>query len=344
MGIIFIPKQPWLNVDQMFNEFDKFFIDIIEKLLHAASSDSIKIQFKILIKFTKYSLSEENGEERIVEKVQEEWISIPNIAVTKPDDLINDTVQITFLALIEKYLKNGSGWTIDCILMTEWTIVKYNRITYYHGLGARGKKHNKPKRHKLPADLRIVMKSKGIINVDNKNGDDCFKWAVLSILFYKENIVKRTRMSSYEKWKDELCFDGCKFPMTIPQIKIFENRNTNLAINVYEWIGFNKTSSSGDKLPPLKFLRQCSSKKGINRQIINILKKNDHFYGISNMNRLLNSGLSNRHRKWCERCIRPFHTQAKLDQHRLLCYQAKRQVEIMPLEEKKNLNLKIGKK
>ena len=144
-------------------------------------------------------------------------------------------------------------------------------------------------------------------------------------------------MTSYLRWEHELNFEGTAFPITVGQIPQFEKLNPTLAINIFNWIGNDKLDSYGARLPPLEYIRKCSGKKGQSRTIVNIIKNNDHYYGVVNLNRVLNSG-QKKQRFWCERCIRPFYNQEALTKHRIACYEDKRQVEIMPTPGKNKLN------
>ena len=127
------------------------------------------------------------------------------------------------------------------------------------------------------------------------------------------------------------------FPFTIPQVKAFEAKNRTLAINIFEW-AVKRTDSSGSPLPPLKHLKQCSAKKCQERCIVNILKYKDHYYGITNINRILNFDTNNYNRKWCERCVQPFYRKESLEKHRVVCYQDMGQVETMSSEEEKDFH------
>ena len=101
-----------------------------------------------------------------------------------------------------------------------------------------------------------------------------------------------------------------------------------------------RTHKCGEPLPPLSLLKQCSCKKGQTCRIVNLLMYEDHYYGIVNINRVLNFGTHLAHRVWCDRCIRPFYSKEKLERHRVACYQAMRQVEIMPRAEESDYYFK----
>lgn len=61
------------------------------------------------------------------------------------------------------------------------------------------------------------------------------------------------------------------------------------------------------------------------RQIINVLlvewQGRSHYVGVINLNRLLNNKVTNNHniRYYCQRCLQPSFTQAKLEQHLEMC-------------------------
>ncbi|XP_051168412.1 uncharacterized protein LOC127286142 [Leptopilina boulardi] len=60
--------------------------------------------------------------------------------------------------------------------------------------------------------------------------NECFKWAVLSALH--SNVSHPERVSSYNKFKDELNFEGIEFPVALKNVPKFEKLN-DISINVY---------------------------------------------------------------------------------------------------------------
>ena len=87
--------------------------------------------------------------------------------------------KLLFENKIEEYVHSGSGWNLEQILCLDSTIVKFKRIQRYQGLGAASGSN----KVKLP---KMLTASKAIINVNNKNQVNCFKWAILSVLHYHD--------------------------------------------------------------------------------------------------------------------------------------------------------------
>jgi hypothetical protein len=79
-----------------------------------------------------------------------------------------------------------------------------------------------------------VLRSKGVVNVQNPNDQECFKWSVLNAI---HPVAKHTeRLSNYSKIDHGLDFSGLEFPLKVSDIPKFEREN-NIAIHLY---GYNK--------------------------------------------------------------------------------------------------------
>ena len=108
------------------------------------------------------------------------WILLPSMEVENVEELISKDIVNKFNKIIEQFESYGSNWTFSKIRATEWTIVKYDKLTFYHGLGARGsdRHKNKQDRHKKgnskPEELKALFATRGVIDVDNKGGKTAF--------------------------------------------------------------------------------------------------------------------------------------------------------------------------
>ena len=342
IDIFFKPTTPWSSPALMMESFNGFFSDMINRLLqqHAAGSD-MKIQFEINCIFYKLVPVEKDGVVIFERDVRNHWFSQSSVHVKVPSDLLNDDTVNYFNRLIDNYANNGSNFVLDGIIAAAWTMVRFENLSYYKGLGARGSHDDIVDRNKNCL-LGQLLKSRGVVNIDNRGRDDCFKWAVLSVLHYNDLPYHRDRMASYAEWEDDLCFDSMQFPITIPQIKIFERNNPTLAVNIFEWVGRQSAEAAkelerlGNVKSPMKILKQCTGKKASARTLVNILKFKSHYFGITNFNAVMNCGLNDRRRSWCDRCLNFFWSAEKLENHRKVCYTSKQQLEIMPKEENKN--------
>ena len=94
----------------------------------------------------------------------------------------------------------------------------------------------------LPAKLK---NKKGVINIKNED-NQCFKWCIARALNPVDQNSNRltkelVKQSKSFNWK------GLKFPVGLKEIKIFENQNSSIAINVF---GFE------DEVYPLKISKE----------------------------------------------------------------------------------------
>ncbi|KAK4885978.1 hypothetical protein RN001_002249 [Aquatica leii] len=145
----------------------------------------------------------------------------------------------------------------------------------------------------------------------------CFKWCVLAHLHPVHRRNHPDRLQHYTPFADELLFDNLAFPISLKDIKIFENLN-NISVNVYGLETILKKSGEYvcEVVGPL---HHTSKKRNIHVNLL--LISNDfgqtHYCLIRNMSRLLNSQLNkNAHAKYfCDGCLLYFHSQFNLDKH-----------------------------
>ena len=122
IALRFIPEVPWCLAEVMFFSYNKFFNDMIDKLLETGN---IKIRFAISCRFRKFIVDAD--ETRLIDQ----WLSIKSIPVGEYDDLINEGNLMQFNRLIENFTRNGSNWVLDGIQFADWTVVKYSPIAYF---------------------------------------------------------------------------------------------------------------------------------------------------------------------------------------------------------------------
>ena len=114
---------------------------------------------------------------------------------------------------LTKWTNEGSGWNLLSILGSFLNIFTYRPLTGSSYIA-------------LPKALKTRH---AIVNVKNKD-QQCFKWSVLAAL----HPVARDacRVTKYSQHVDELNFDGIAFPVSLPDVRRFEQQN-NISINVY---------------------------------------------------------------------------------------------------------------
>ena len=89
---------------------------------------------------------------------------------------------------------------------------------------------------KIPS---AISGTNGVVNVQNKD-NLCFLYSILAI---KHRSTKHPEhVKQYKKYLDELIYDESEFPMKIPRIRFFEQKN-NIGINVYGCEEYNPNTS-----------------------------------------------------------------------------------------------------
>ena len=155
---------------------------------------------------------------------------------------------------------------------------------------------------KLP---RVITKKKAVINMKNED-NQCFNWCITRVLNpvkkNGERIDKILRIQS-----EKISWKGIKFPVELNDIKTFENKNGEIAVNVF---GYER------EIYPLRIHKGDAKKHIINLLLIADEGKK-HYCLINNMRRLLSAQVS-KHRKTKEvflRCLNHFSTKEKLKIH-----------------------------
>ncbi|XP_077270171.1 uncharacterized protein LOC143901620 [Temnothorax americanus] len=143
------------------------------------------------------------------------------------------------LAKLEEFQKRDSGWALTRILNLTVSVNKYNPLRAGCHL-------------KLPKDIKVKNAVINVLSMDNA----CFAWSVVAALHPAERHSERE--SSYPHYSRILDLRDIEFPMTLSQIKRFENHN-NISINVYTIEG-QKTSN----VLPIRLTDHTSVKKHVN--------------------------------------------------------------------------------
>ena len=195
---------------------------------------------------------------------------------------------------VDKFTKNGSGWTLESVMSISVNIAKYTPLKGASYID-------------LPAYLK---RKKAIINVRD-NDQHCLKWALLAALHPVKDHPHR--VNKYMHFK-ELRFTGVDFPVPLSQMPKVERLN-NLAINV-----FGCSQQAG--IHPL-YLTKDLTRDPINLLLITKVedgKTNSHYCWIKDFNRLCHDQTLYEHRKFfCLRCISPHCSERTLQDHLVYC-------------------------
>ena len=115
----------------------------------------------------------------------------------------------TIISNIQKSFGKGSGWIIDSVIEHTISISKYNPLARSSYIIA--KKINHPR--------------KRLINIQNNDDNECFKWSIVRYL----NLPK-----SDEEFAKNLDFKDKKFPLKIREIHKIEKKNS-IDITVFRY-------------------------------------------------------------------------------------------------------------
>lgn len=234
---------------------------------------------KVLQKYTSVKINTAfNGEFVSGDKHAYKSINTRNYELFRKSDILEwferRVIEPT-LASLEEFQERDSGWALSRIINLIININKYNPM--------RAGCHIK-----LPRE--IIMK-RAVVNVKSKD-DACFTWAVVAALYPAERHVERE--SSYPHYTTVLNLKDIEFPVTLNQIKKFEQAN-NISINVY---------SIENGIIPLRLSEQKKDKH-VNLLYMQGSNGIGHFAWIKNLSRLVSSQLSkhNGQKYICDRCV-----------------------------------------
>jgi len=173
---------------------------------------------------------------------------------------------------------------------------------------------------KLPPKLQRLQ---AVVNVDTNK--DCFNYAMLSILHYKDISKNRCRSSKYEQWLEELTF-GDVDPTNVhsrSDVPKIEKLN-NIKINIHVW-------EKGQLQGCIYNNPRVLADKTVNLLLVVNSQGERHYVGITSLSRLYNHTQATRHTHHvCDRCVRFFKTEQEVDTHYQWCSRGRLQIEQMP--------------
>lgn len=133
--------------------------------------------------------------------------------------LQEDTQRI--LAEQDDFEAKGSGWSLD---YPSKVVLRVSRFTFNK---LKGKAFTK----KLPTSIK---NRKSTINIENQD-DACFKYSILVKhlpgVHCDSKLTENDFIDIEDRYYD---FDGLTFPVAVPDINKFEQRNPNVSVNVFE--------------------------------------------------------------------------------------------------------------
>ncbi|XP_071574650.1 uncharacterized protein [Temnothorax nylanderi] len=181
------------------------------------------------------------------------------------------------LASLEEFQERDSGWALSRILNLIVNVNKYNPL--HAGCFV-----------EIPREIKMKRAMIKVRSMDNA----CFAWSVTAALHPAQRHVDLE--SSYPHYTSVLNLTDIEFPMTLDQIKNFENHN-DISINVYSIEKKNKELA----ILPIRLTDRKMDRH------VNLLYVHDdnvgHFAWIKNLSRLVSSQLSTHHSRkyFCDR-------------------------------------------
>ena len=85
---------------------------------------------------------------------------------------------------------------------------------------------------------KILADKKAIINIENKDDCQCFKWCFVRALNPIKNNAKIITQS-LKLEAEKLDWTGIKFPVSLKEIYKFEERNKEIGVNVFGYEGYS---------------------------------------------------------------------------------------------------------
>ena len=265
----------------------------------------IKVKFILTCKLMKKSLLTN----RIVEETEKFFHSLMEI-ITESDDLSNlfDTMRNHILKEYEQFLSNGYKWKFNYVECFDIHIDPYNPLS--------GSSY-------IPLPKKLALK-KAIINVNNENDNECFKWAVTSAVFPIEKNPQRLNKQMREN-SEKFDWKGIEFPVSLKQINKFESQNP-YGINVF---GYKNNGS---------YIIRRSKKLGVTKIRLLLITNGEtsHYCWIKNMSRFINYNKDGHARFHCDNCQYSCYTEKSLKEHEEYCLNNEAVKIVMPKDKDGN--------
>ena len=298
----FFPDQFLVYFDYMYHD-TVYILDILD----------VKVSFSLSVNFIQV---DNNG---VVYNRTPIVFSIP---MTPLCNVSYDAICSRFTSDIENCVSLASNLMVEFVNYLDMNVVLYNSIE-------RCARSNSVL---LPEKLR---NKKAVVNVNN-TGNDCFRYALLSVLHYNDVERDRQRPSKYTQWLQEHNWTGITFPMTAGQLPLFERNNPGLVINLLEWKDEDSTVHRIRTAPIPKSTEQ--DVRCVNIMAVQVEEDKWHYVGVTNLDRLLCEKNKLSGYTYCERCFRCLRYNIKdgkgkqqvVDEHRHGCYADKPDSVKMP--------------
>ena len=269
-----------MDVDTFFSRARKFLTDLLTR---ETRNRAVGSQATTWIRFVK------DGVEQVELAFNSRMLAVYNLS--DMDEMVSAMIE-HMKQQIENPALRDSKFVFDGVIGMN---VDFHRLNLTRGLSY------------LP--LPDWLAKKGAI-INPKNSDmECFKWAVIAAMKWREIVDHPERISKLRRYEDDFDWDGIKFPASFRDIKRFESRN-EITINT---LAFEK-----------KKVYICRKGKEYDR-VTNLMlitgQNNKHYVAIKSLSRLLCSRNSKNEKaqNFCINCLQGFNEKKSRDEHLVYC-------------------------
>ena len=190
------------------------------------------------------------------------------------------------LERLNEFVRNGSGWTVEIVVNLSVRIAAYKPTL--------GSSYIK--------SLKYIVSKHSVLNIVNKD-EKCFLWSVLASIFTPKS--HQERVTKYKQFEYKLNTTGLKFPLSIHDVKKFENLNPSISVNVFAYDG-----KSG--VYPI-YVTTFKDRSHHTNQLLLSDGERSHYTLITNMSGLLNqSGGRTNAKHFCNYCLHGFRDMSTL--------------------------------
>ncbi|CAG8674731.1 14574_t:CDS:2, partial [Racocetra fulgida] len=341
-------KDPYINRISEAEKFNEGFFESIEEKIANVYKRELALKGGLKVRIVLYAYMKKIKPETPEPKYKTFPFKHETIEIIR-EDRINATIEKGYNEIIDQIEDEAiqeSGWSF---VRAEEVILEISAFRPLHGSSY------------LPLPEALDKPQLGLINPQNSNDNECFKWCI-SAYHIREEAIKNNRKPPHlneirrlRRNANIANYEGIKFPATLHDIDKFKEINPNYAINIFRPVyseAFGKIKVDIDPLHisernyqvehMIDFLYLTESEENLNdRKNPNDIPEGlkTHYILITDFTRLMHKWNNHHDKKYfCRKCLRfPYSRLDLLEKHIPTCTGASKAPQrlILP-EEGKN--------
>ncbi|XP_072153271.1 uncharacterized protein [Bemisia tabaci] len=269
---------------------------MLKKIKEELTGEALKVNILVYAEY-------EKADDKDKEGMQLKKFKTKNEAIFASTDL--DEYYEKFRAKINKesfdFHMNGSGWVLKKIQGMEL------RINRYYAL------------HRGGTYVKLPFRTNNVVNVNNGESNDCFRYAMLGKFVPKEE-KNKFRPEIYVDLFDRYDFSDVRLPTSIDDIIKFEKRN-NVSVSVF---GLRESLVSNKKKYTVYPIKVADPEREDHTDLLCLstpVPLSYHYCWISNFEQLVRNQLTKYHHRIyiCKKCFTYKYSMEELSQHKVLC-------------------------